>query len=93
MAQQARGERDLTVAADIYALGGILYEILCYRIPFEGANALQVLRNVIESPVTPPSQRGRGGPEPPPPTVHPDLERLCMQCLEKEPSKRPSSAE
>ncbi|MEZ0229436.1 MAG: serine/threonine-protein kinase, partial [Planctomycetota bacterium] len=90
--EQARGERDLTEAADIYALGGVLYEILCYRIPFEGANALQVLRNVIEEPVIPPSQRGRKGPEPPPPDVPEELERLCMQCLEKEPGKRPRLA-
>ncbi len=90
--EQARGARELTHAVDIYALGGILYEVLCYRMGFEGANALAVLRKVIDGDLVPPSKRGREGPEPPPPEVPEELERLCLQCLEREPEKRPATA-
>ncbi len=103
--EQARGERELTTAADIYALGGILYEILCYRVPHEGANALAVLKKVIEGDLVPPGRRGRdpggaaGGaprigpaPEPPPPEVPEELERLCLHCLEHDPARRPARA-
>jgi len=95
--EQARGVRGLTTSVDIYALGAILYEILCYRAPYEGSNALSVIRKVIDGNPVPPRLRGRdkdrSEPDPPPPHVPEELERLCLQCMERELDRRPASAD
>ncbi len=83
--EQAAGRKDLTVAADVYSLGVILYERLTGQTPFTGDNALTLLRQARES-------------EPPrPSTIRPgldrDLETVVLKCLEKEPDRRYPSAE
>src|SRR5262249_56687844 len=83
--EQAAGRKDLTVAADVYSLGVILYERLTGRAPFTGDNVLTLLRQVRESePPRPSSIR---------PELDRDLETVVLKCLEKEPGRRYSSAE
>jgi serine/threonine-protein kinase len=83
--EQAAGRKDLTVAADVYSLGVILYERLTGQTPFTGDNALTLLRQARESePPRPSSIR---------PGLDRDLETVVLKCLEKEPSRRYPSAE
>jgi hypothetical protein len=83
--EQAAGRKDLTVAADVYSLGVILYERLTGQTPFTGDNALTVLRQARESePPRPSSIR---------PGLDRDLETVVLKCLEKEPIRRYLSAE
>jgi WD40 repeat protein len=83
--EQAAGRRDLTVAADVYSLGVILYERLTGQTPFTGDNALTLLRQAREAePPRPSSIR---------PGLDRDLETVVLKCLEKEPGRRYPSAE
>ena len=83
--EQAAGRKDLTVAADVYSLGVILYERLTGRTPFPGENVLTLLRQVRETePPRPSSIR---------PGLDRDLETVVLKCLDKEPARRYASAE
>ncbi len=79
--EQARGEV-LGVAADIYALGAVLYQILTRHPPYSGATPRDVLRAVLAGP-------------PPPPTgeLPPELVALCLAAMARDPGARPGHAE
>jgi Protein kinase domain len=82
--QAAGNSKEVGRAADVYALGGILYEALTGRPPFQGSELLTVLEWVRSRPPVPPS-RLRPTPRP--------LEIICLKCLEKEPGRRYASAQ
>jgi formylglycine-generating enzyme required for sulfatase activity len=83
--EQAAGKvRDTGPAADVYALGALLYECLTGRPPFEGPQHV-VLVSVLNDEPAPPSRSGAKVPA--------DLETICLKCLHKDPPRRYASAE
>ncbi|AMV30317.1 Serine/threonine-protein kinase PknB [Gemmata sp. SH-PL17] len=71
-------------AADVYALGVVLYECLTEKPPFDDQNQWVTVQQVLDA--TPVSPRVAV------PSLPRDLELICLKCLEKEPHHRYPSA-
>src|SRR5262249_746137 len=54
--EQATGSEALSVAADVYSLGAILFELLTGRQPFTGNNQVEVLLQALEKEAPSPLQ-------------------------------------
>jgi eukaryotic-like serine/threonine-protein kinase len=84
--QAAGGSRYVGPAADVHALGAILYELLTGRPPFDGETPHDVLQQVRNDDPTPARSVN--------PAIPRDLEVIALKCLRKEPHERyPSAAD
>lgn len=77
--EQAQGEI-VDPAADIYALGIVMYEMLTGRTPFEADTPVAVAMQHLQDTPIPPSQLN--------PDIPPSLEKIILRCLEKLPEMR-----
>ncbi len=82
--EQAAADPNTDFRADLYALGIVAYEMLVGAPPFQGRSPQALLAAQLTELPRPISQRRYGVPA--------GLERLIMQCLEKNPADRPRNA-
>ena len=69
--EQARGESDIDVRADIYALGATLYRLVTGKTPFEGSNALEIITKHLNQELVAPDE------------VNPTVGDGCTTIIEK----------
>jgi len=82
--EQAVSARDVTPAADVWALGVMLYEALGGRTPFTGPTPSAVVVEAVTQPHLALTHLS--------PSLHPALSGLVDRCLAKEPTLRPADA-
>ncbi|MFN2176343.1 MAG: ATP-binding protein [Anaerolineales bacterium] len=84
MAPEVALGEDYDGRADLYALGVMLYELVCGRLPFEGDDPLAVLSQHLHTPVVPPRARRADIPL--------ALDQIILDLLKKSPNERLGSA-
>ena len=87
MAPEQAGAKDAQIGptTDVYALGALLYCLLTGRPPFQSANVMDTVLQVLEQDPISPRQLVTG--------LDHDLETITLKCLRKEPERRYQSAE
>jgi len=85
MAPEMALGKEVDARADIYALGCVGYWLLTGKLVFEEETFVATMLAHAQKPPIPPSHRTEI-------EIPPQLERLVMWCLEKEPHERPSTS-
>lgn len=82
--EQARDATAVSPRSDVYSLGATFYQMLTGRPPFQAADAIETMRQVRDEEPAPLRQVN--------PSIHRDLETICLKCLRKDPGHRYASA-
>jgi hypothetical protein len=69
----------------VHALGVILYQLVCGRLPYDSPSVVDLLYHIRHDPPPPLRERCRDIPA--------ELEQVCLACLAKEPNQRPAAGE
>jgi serine/threonine protein kinase len=83
--EQAGDAKHIGPACDVYGLGAVLYELLTGRPPFLAPTHIDTVLQVMHEEPLPPRMLNRH--------IDPDLERVVLKCLEKQPCLRYASAQ
>jgi serine/threonine protein kinase len=78
--EQAAGAGEVGPAADIYALGAVLYERLTGRPPFLADTVRETLERIRREEPAPPTRLRPDAPQ--------RLDAVCLKCLQKDPAQR-----
>jgi serine/threonine protein kinase len=77
--EQVRAQ-NLDARTDLFSFGAVLYEMATGRMPFEGGSLGEICGAILHTHATAPSQVN--------PRVPPELERIILKALEKDPEVR-----
>ncbi len=84
--EQIRGET-IDGRTDIYSLGGLLYEMITGRLPFEAPTVMALLSKHLLETIVPPSQRR------PDLNLPPEIDNLILRAMAKDAAARPATME
>jgi serine/threonine protein kinase len=75
--------RDVDARCDIWALGGILYNLLTLSPPFSGKTAQDIIKTILAATPTPARELR--------PTIPAELDSVILRCLQLDRERRPAS--
>jgi len=83
--EQAMGNNGaVNEATDIYGIGAVFYQLLTGHPPFAGGTTHETIKLLLDTEPRPPRLWNR--------RIDRDLSTICLKCLDKDPSRRYSSA-